>query len=31
MILWMRMPQGAPRVKPADMRMTAAEAHPAWY
>ena len=28
MILWMRMPPGAPRTKPADMRMTADEAHP---
>ena len=28
MILWMRMPPGAPRSKPADMRMTADEAHP---
>lgn len=28
MILWMRMPPGAPRVKPADMHMTADEAHP---
>ena len=28
MILWTRMPPGAPRIKPADMRMTADEAHP---
>jgi phenylpropionate dioxygenase-like ring-hydroxylating dioxygenase large terminal subunit len=28
MMLWMRMPPDAPRNKPADMRMTAAEAHP---
>jgi choline monooxygenase len=28
MILWTRMPPGAPRIKPADMRMKAAEAHP---
>ncbi|WP_123027299.1 aromatic ring-hydroxylating oxygenase subunit alpha [Mycolicibacterium stellerae] len=28
MILWMRMPPGAPRAKPADMRMTTDEAHP---
>jgi choline monooxygenase len=28
MILWMRMPPGAPRGKPADVRMTAGEAHP---
>ena len=28
MILWTRMAPGAPRIKPADMRMTAAEAHP---
>lgn len=28
MIVWMRMPPGAPRVKPADVRMTAADAHP---
>jgi choline monooxygenase len=28
MILWTRMPQGAPRMKPADMRMTTDEAHP---
>jgi choline monooxygenase len=28
MILWTRMPPGAPRIKPADMRMTAGEAHP---
>ena len=28
MIVWMRMPPGAPRVKPADVRMTADEAHP---
>jgi choline monooxygenase len=28
MILWMRMPSGAPRVKPSDVRMTADEAHP---
>jgi choline monooxygenase len=28
MILWARMPPSAPRMKPADMRMTAGEAHP---
>ena len=28
MMLWMRMPPDAPRTKPADMRMTADEAHP---
>ena len=28
MMLWMRMPPDAPRNKPADVRMTAAEAHP---
>ena len=28
MILWTRMPPGAPRIKPADMRMKADEAHP---
>jgi phenylpropionate dioxygenase-like ring-hydroxylating dioxygenase large terminal subunit len=28
MIVWMRMPPGAPRNKPADIRMTADEAHP---
>ncbi|RDH79411.1 aromatic ring-hydroxylating dioxygenase subunit alpha [Mycolicibacterium moriokaense] len=28
MILWMRMPPGAPRVTPTDVRMTADEAHP---
>ena len=28
MILWVRMPPSAPRMKPADMRMTAGEAHP---
>jgi phenylpropionate dioxygenase-like ring-hydroxylating dioxygenase large terminal subunit len=28
MILWTRMPSGAGRIKPADMRMTADEAHP---
>jgi choline monooxygenase len=28
MILWTRMPPGAPRCKPADVRMTAAEADP---
>ncbi len=28
MILWMRMPPGAPRSKPADVRMKADEAHP---
>ena len=28
MILWTRMPPDAPRIKPADMRMTADEAHP---
>ena len=28
MILWMRMPEGAPRVKPTDVRMNADEAHP---
>lgn len=28
MLLWMRMPPGAPRSKPADVRMTAGEAHP---
>ncbi|PRC48397.1 (2Fe-2S)-binding protein, partial [Mycobacterium sp. ITM-2017-0098] len=28
MMLWMRMPPGAPRNKPADVRMTASEAHP---
>jgi hypothetical protein len=28
MILWMRMPPGAPRGTPADVRMTASEAHP---
>jgi hypothetical protein len=28
MILWTRMPPGAPRLKPADMRMKADEAHP---
>jgi choline monooxygenase len=28
MLLWTRMPQGAPRSKPADVRMTANEAEP---
>lgn len=28
MILWTRMPPGAPRITPADMRMKADEAHP---
>jgi phenylpropionate dioxygenase-like ring-hydroxylating dioxygenase large terminal subunit len=28
MILWTRMPPGAPRIKPADIRMTANEADP---
>jgi phenylpropionate dioxygenase-like ring-hydroxylating dioxygenase large terminal subunit len=28
MMLWMRMPPGAPRSKPVDVRMTADEAHP---
>ena len=28
MILWMRMPPGAPRTRPADVRLTAEEAHP---
>lgn len=28
LMLWMRMPPGAPRSTPADMRMTAGEAHP---
>jgi hypothetical protein len=28
MILWARMSPSAPRIKPADMRMTAGEAHP---
>ncbi len=28
MILWTRMPPGAPRTKPADVRMKADEAHP---
>ena len=28
MILWARMPPGAPRTKPADVRMKANEAHP---
>jgi hypothetical protein len=28
MVLWTRMAAGAPRIKPADMRMTTAEAHP---
>lgn len=28
MILWTRMPPGGPRIKPADMRMKADEAHP---
>jgi phenylpropionate dioxygenase-like ring-hydroxylating dioxygenase large terminal subunit len=28
MFLWARMPAGAPRSKPVDVRMTAAEAHP---
>ena len=28
MMLWMRMPAGAPRSKPADVRMAADEAHP---
>ncbi len=28
MILWMRMPPGAPRIRPTDMRLTADEAHP---
>jgi hypothetical protein len=28
MILWMRMPQGVPRVRPTDVRMKADEAHP---
>ncbi len=28
MILWTRMPPGAPRTKPVDVRMTAEEAHP---
>ncbi|KUI04846.1 aromatic ring-hydroxylating dioxygenase subunit alpha [Mycobacterium sp. IS-3022] len=28
MLLWTRMPPGAPRAKPVDVRMTAAEAHP---
>ena len=28
MIVWMRMPPGAPRSKPVDVRMTADDAHP---
>ncbi|MDX1883816.1 aromatic ring-hydroxylating dioxygenase subunit alpha [Mycolicibacterium sp. 120270] len=28
MMLWTRMPPGAPRLKPTDMRMTADDAHP---
>ncbi|MEO3756961.1 aromatic ring-hydroxylating dioxygenase subunit alpha [Mycobacterium sp. B14F4] len=28
MMLWTRMPPGAPRTKPVDVRMAAAEAHP---
>ncbi|MGV0718084.1 aromatic ring-hydroxylating dioxygenase subunit alpha [Mycolicibacterium sp. XJ662] len=28
MMLWTRMPPGSPRLKPADVRMTADEAHP---
>ena len=28
MIVWMRMPPGAPRSKPADVRMKADDAHP---
>jgi choline monooxygenase len=28
MILWTRMPPGAPRTRPADVRLTAEEAHP---
>jgi choline monooxygenase len=28
MVLWTRMPPGAPRIKPADVRMTANEAEP---
>ncbi|MDV3133786.1 aromatic ring-hydroxylating dioxygenase subunit alpha [Mycobacterium sp. 29Ha] len=28
MIVWMRMPPDAPRIKPTDVRMTAADAHP---
>ena len=28
MLLWTRMPPGAPRIKPADVRMTADEAEP---
>ncbi|CAA0101437.1 Carnitine monooxygenase oxygenase subunit [Mycolicibacterium vanbaalenii] len=28
MTLWMRMPPGAPRTKPADVRLSADEAHP---
>lgn len=28
MFLWTRMPPGAPRTKPADVRLTAEEAHP---
>ncbi|ULE33384.1 aromatic ring-hydroxylating oxygenase subunit alpha [Mycobacterium sp. IDR2000157661] len=28
MMLWMRMPPGAPRSKPVDVRVSAAEAHP---
>ncbi|OLP04046.1 (2Fe-2S)-binding protein [Mycolicibacterium porcinum] len=28
MMLWTRMPPGAPRTKPADVRLTAEEAHP---
>ena len=28
MMVWMRMPAGAPRTKPADVRMKADEAHP---
>ena len=28
MMLWTRMPPGAPRTKPVDVRMSAAEAHP---
>jgi phenylpropionate dioxygenase-like ring-hydroxylating dioxygenase large terminal subunit len=28
MLLWTRMAPGSPRIKPADMRMTADEAHP---
>ncbi|MET0474058.1 MAG: aromatic ring-hydroxylating dioxygenase subunit alpha [Mycobacterium sp.] len=28
MMLWMRMPTGAPRTRPADIRLTADEAHP---